>query len=168
MRRVEKGADGLKVAAGILRAQALTYLRGKHGPRDLEEQGGTQAFERGSSFLDSNTSTYTTWIPTPTLAQLTHPNSHPQPPTLPPPPILCFLPTRRRRTIAPPPLPTPLPLDHRGKRGGGGGLTIEGKGGGVQILFEVPWGWPRFRSWGEHLSFMGDEFSFKGVQFSIK
>ena len=59
MRRVEKGADGLKVAAGILRAQALTYLRGKHGPRDLEEQGGTQAFERGSSFLDSNTSTYT-------------------------------------------------------------------------------------------------------------
>ena len=59
MRRVEKGADGLKVAEGILRAQALTYLRGKHGPRDLEKQGGTQAFERGSSFLDSNTSTYT-------------------------------------------------------------------------------------------------------------
>ena len=59
MRRVEKGADGLKVAAGILRAQALTYLRGKHGPKDLEEQGGTQAFEQGSSFLDSNTSTYT-------------------------------------------------------------------------------------------------------------
>ena len=59
MRRVEKGGDGLKVAAGILRAQALTYLRGKHGPKHLEGQGGTQAFERGSSFLDSDTSTYT-------------------------------------------------------------------------------------------------------------
>ena len=59
MRWVEKGADGLKVAAGILRAQALTYLRGKHGPKNLDGQGGTRAFERGSSFLDSNTSTYT-------------------------------------------------------------------------------------------------------------
>ena len=57
MRRVQKGADGLKVGAGILGAQALKYLRGKHGLKDLEEQGGTQAVERGSSFLDSNTST---------------------------------------------------------------------------------------------------------------
>ena len=35
MRRVEKGPNGFKVAAGISRAQALTYLRGKHGPKDL-------------------------------------------------------------------------------------------------------------------------------------
>ena len=59
MRRVEKGANGLKVAAGFLRAQALTYLRGKHGTRDLEEQWGSQASERGSSLFDFTTSTYT-------------------------------------------------------------------------------------------------------------
>ena len=58
MRRVEKEVNGLKVAAEILRAQAHTSLSGKHGPKDLEGQGGTQAFERGSSFLDSDTSTY--------------------------------------------------------------------------------------------------------------
>ena len=59
MRRVEKRADRLNVAAGIFRAQALTFSRGKHGPKDLKGEGGTQAFERGSCFPDSNTSTYT-------------------------------------------------------------------------------------------------------------
>ena len=59
MRRVEKGANGMKAAAGILNAQALRYLRGKHGPKDFKGQGGTQVFERGSPFLDSDTSTNT-------------------------------------------------------------------------------------------------------------
>ena len=171
MRRVEKGADGLEVAAGILRAQALTYLRGKHGPRDLEEQGGTQAFERGSSFLDSNTSTYT-YMDSDTNSSPTHsPKLTPTPPTLPPPPILCFLPTRRRRTIAPPPLPTPLPLDHRGKRGEGG-LTIEGKGGESKFCLRFHGGGPDFglggntcRSWGTNFRSRGSNFRLSESNF---
>ena len=128
MRRVEKGADGLKVAAGILRAQALTYLRGNHGPKDLEGQGGTQAFERGSFFLDSDTSTYTDMDSDSNSSPTHTPQLKPTTPNSPAFSYFMLPPKEEAAANAPPPLPPPLPLDHRGK------------GGGVQISFEVPWG----------------------------
>ena len=75
MRRVEKGADGSKVGAEILRAQALTYLRGKHGAKDLEKKGVPKPLSGASLSLTPTLPPTPTWIPTPTLAQLTHPNS---------------------------------------------------------------------------------------------
>ena len=59
MKRVEKGGDGLNVTAGIVRAQALLYLRGKHCAKDHETQEGTEVLQKqGSSFLDAGTSSY--------------------------------------------------------------------------------------------------------------